>query len=605
MLLIDSLNNVDLSLLQLMKIFGVGLFYDLLAASYYFIPFTLYLTLVPATLFHTLWHRRFMYGLLFMMSYFIIFNGVSEWFFWEEFGKRFNFIAVDYLVYTHEVIHNILESYPVVLLLSIIAAVNTLLFYILIRKTRLIHHAFVCKTSLPSNLVTGLTLLVIPLLAFILLQQQHMSKISNNTFHNELAKNGLYSLFSAFRNNTLDYTEFYKTKELHTVMAQLEALEGFNATHKKPIRSRGAEHRYNIMLIMVESLSAKYMGIYGNTKGLTPHLDALSKQSLFFDNLYATGTRTVRGMEAVALSIPPTPGRSIVKRPDNHNMFSSGFIFQDKGYHNRFIYAGYGYFDNMNAFFSRNGFDVVDRTDFSNNEIHFANVWGVCDEDLFDKTLKVSDNSYAKGEPFFNFIMTTSNHRPYTYPEGKIDIPSHTGRDGGVKYTDYAIDQFLQKAQKKPWFDKTVFVIVADHNGGSAGKNTLPLWRYKIPLLVYAPKLIHPKIVHKLASQIDVMPTLMALLNFNYDSMFYGNNILAENFRERAFIGNYQQLGYLEHKRLTVLFPNREVKNYAVIQQSLNGVTYKEIPLNGNDELRAIAYYQSAGYLYDNHLYSR
>jgi len=604
-LLLSCLNSVHLSLWQLTAIFGIGAFYDLVAAAYYFIPLVIYLMIVPSKLFYSRWHQHFLYGLLFVTGFCILFNAVSEWFFWEEFGKRFNFIAVDYLVYTHEVIHNILESYPIALLLGIIALLNTLVFYFVVSPSSWFRNAFDRHASLKSTLTTGVLLLLVPLLFFMLLDKQHLSNISHNTFNNELAKNGLYSLFSAFRHNTLEYTEFYKTKDLNTVMAQLDKLEGFNNTHRKQIQSSGSEQHYNIMLIMVESLSAKYMGIYGNPKGLTPHLDALAKKALFFDNLYATGTRTVRGMEAVTLSIPPTPGRSIVKRPDNHNMFSSGFIFQDKGYHNTFIYAGHGYFDNMNAFFSHNGFHIVDRTRFSDDEIHFANVWGVSDEDLFDKALKESDKSYAKQQPFFNFIMTTSNHRPYTYPDGKIDIPSHTGRDGGVKYTDYAINEFLQKARSKPWFDQTLFVIVADHNGGSAGKNTLPLWRYKIPLIVYAPKLIKPQVVHKLASQIDVMPTLMALLHFRYESMFYGHDILDKTFHERAFIGNYQQLGYLEQNRLTLLFPNRHSKTYAVTEQRLDGVTYQETPLNSDDELHAITYYQSAGYFYDNHLYSR
>ncbi len=132
--------------------------------------------------------------------------------------------------------------------------------------------------------------------------------------------------------------------------------------------------------------------------------------------------------------------------------------------------------------------------------------------------------------------MTTSNHRPYTYPDGKIDIPSHTGRAGGVKYTDYAIDKFLQTAASRPWFKNTVFVIVADHNGGSAGKTSLPAWRYKIPFLIYAPNIIEPNTISKISSQIDLMPTLFSIMNWSYESKFYGKDILDEAFHERAFI---------------------------------------------------------------------
>ena len=93
--------------------------------------------------------------------------------------------------------------------------------------------------------------------------------------------------------------------------------------------------------------------------------------------------------------------------------------------------------------------EFIDRFDFDDNEITFANVWGVCDEDLFGKASEEADKSYEAKKPFFSFVMTTSNHRPYTYPDNKIDIPSHTGRSGGVKYTDFAIDKFLKDAKSK------------------------------------------------------------------------------------------------------------------------------------------------------------
>jgi phosphoglycerol transferase MdoB-like AlkP superfamily enzyme len=453
-----------------------------------------------------------------------------------------------------------------------------------------------------SRLSIGAVFLLLPIFFFNILDGQGLSKVSDNQYNNELAKNGFYSLFSAFRHNTLDYNEFYKTQDIKTVMTHLKTLTGFDGNTVLHVQKEGKELKPNIMLIMVESLSASYMGIYGDKRGWTPHLDKLTTQSLFFDNLFATGTRTVRGMEAVTLSVPPTPGRSIVKRPDNHNLFSSGFIFQDKGYDSKFIYAGYGYFDNMNAFFGNNGFKVIDRTDMDDDEITFSNVWGVCDEDLFDKTIKEADNSFASNKPFFSYVMTTSNHRPYTYPDGKIDIPSHTGRDGGVKYTDYAINQLLKKASAKPWFDNTIFVIVADHNGGSSGAASLPITRYKIPLILYAPKLLKAKTVHKLSSQVDLMPTLMSLLNWSYDSKFYGKDILSTDFEERALIGNYQRLGLYRNNNLTVLEANKSVHQYQVSNFSLNNADYEEVDVEPQNETDAITYYQSASHMFKNHL---
>jgi phosphoglycerol transferase MdoB-like AlkP superfamily enzyme len=221
---------------------------------------------------------------------------------------------------------------------------------------------------------------------------------------------------------------------------------------------------------------------------------------------------------------------------------------------------------------------------------------------LFKKVLKEADKSYKKNKPFFNFVMTTSNHRPYTYPNGKIDIPSHTGRSGAVKYTDYAINQFIENAKTKPWFKNTIFIIVADHNGHSAGKTSLPAWRYKIPLIIHAPKIVKPGIIHKLASQIDIMPTIFSMLNWSYRSKFYGSNILEKNFHERAFIGNYQKLGYLKDSKLTILTPDKKFHEYKIISQKLRNIKYKKINPVANDIFDAITYYQSANYMYKHKL---
>jgi len=601
-LLFKSFSHLDLTFLNFIQIYLVGGLYDLIAFFYYIAPFALYIILMPTKIFNTKIHKYFILFMIFAQIYAFIFSGVSEWFFWEEFGKRFNFIAVDYLVYTHEVVHNILESYPIPFLLASIFFIALCLFYMLYRKVSFLHTSFLLQEHFFLRLKRGVIFLLLPFILFYGFNKQTFSHISQNTFDNELAKNGLYSLFSAFRNNTLDFHEFYKNENIQTVMKKLNTLEGFNGYKEKSIQSNKKEQRPNVVLIMVESLSAEYLGSFGDKRGLTPFLDTLTKKSLFFTNLYATGTRTVRGMEAVTLSVPPTPGRSIVKRPDNYDMFSSGFIFKNRGYENKFIYAGHGYFDNMNSFFSHNGFTTVDRMDFKDSEVTFSNVWGVCDEDLLHKVIKEADKSYKKKKPFFDFIMTTSNHRPFTYPNGKIDIPSHTGRSGGVKYTDFALKEFFQEVKTKPWFKNTIFVIIADHNGGSAGKTELPVWRYKIPLIIYAPKLVKAQIVKKVASQIDVMPTLFSLFHWSYKSKFYGNNILSKNFVQRAFIGNYQKLGYLKNNKLTILEPNKSVHEFKVLHQTLYDNKYKSIALNKEDEQEAITYYQSASYMYKHKL---
>ena len=597
-LMITSFHQVDLGILPLIKVFSVGVFYDFIAASYYLAPLALYIILMPDKLFNNRFHKYIFWFFLFVQINLLVFNIFTEWFFWKEFGRRFDFIAVDYLVYTHEVMQNILESYPIPLLLSLVFMISSSLFYFIYKKTAVLDSAFNSSQGFLQRLKIGVCIISLPILFFNVLNEQSMANVSANQFNNELSKDGLYSLFSAFRNNTLDYDAHYRTENIGTIMSNLKTIYKCDDTHSRYIKKPGKELKYNVMLIMVESLSAEYVGAFGDTRGWTPNLDNLVKHSLFFNNLYATGTRTDRGMEAVVLSVPPTPGRSIIKRPDCHNMFSSGFIFKEKGYENKFMYAGYGYFDNMNDFFSHNGFMTVDRANMDRSEIIFSNAWGVSDEDLFNKALKESDKSYQNNKPFFNYIMTASNHRPYTYPDGRIDIPSHTGRSGSVKYTDYAINKFLNDAASKPWFKNTIFIILADHNGGSAGKTSLPAWRYKIPVIIYGPGIIRPQIVSKLSSQIDLMPTLFSLMNWSYESKFYGEDILDADFNERAFIGTYEKLGLLRNNRLVILEPGKKLQEYKIVSQGLQDIKYKEIDPIKKDKLDAITYYQSASYFY-------
>jgi phosphoglycerol transferase MdoB-like AlkP superfamily enzyme len=292
----------------------------------------------------------------------------------------------------------------------------------------------------------------------------------------------------------------------------------------------------------------------------------------------------------------------LLKDKINKNLFTLGNVFRSKGYSSRFIYGGYGYFDNMTEFFSQNGYEVTDRSALSESEIHYENTWGVADEDLFTLALRELDKDYNNKKPFFAQIMTVSHHRPFTYPEGRIDIPSHTGREGAVKYTDYAIGKFLNEAKRKPWFNNTIFIIVADHCASSAGKVELPIDKYHIPMIIYSPANIAPSKFEKLTAQIDIGPTILGLLNFNYESKFFGQDIFNKSAtHERVFISTYQSLGYIKNNKLIILDPNKKVNTY-----SANFNTGESKIISSDNQLthEAIANYQLASYLYTNGKYN-
>jgi phosphoglycerol transferase MdoB-like AlkP superfamily enzyme len=632
--------------------FGVGLGYDLVTFVYFAWPLVLFLWLVPAqpgrlagwkrwSLYalgltalllgvagFLRWHydanlktawpillpflfllplTAFTYGsrvgqwllrlLCLVLLFIMLFSSAADLTFWNEFSTRFNFIAVDYLVYTSEVIGNITESYPVGRWIAILV-VGAIVIMVLSRRS-LSTRDDSSRLGQRSLVVAGWLVLTV-VTAFAI--NAGTKDATRNDYVNSLAGNGIYQFFAAYRNEDLNFHQFYKSlpdaeayaivrKQMQTPTATFVDDNPHDLT--RIIRNPGPEQNLNVVVITIESLSAGYMGTFGNTKGLTPFLDKLAGESLFFNNTYANGTRTVRGLEAVTLSVPPTPGNSLIHQKHNEGLFSLANIFNQHGYVSEFVYGGYSEFDNMKYFFTHNGYINIDRRDIPRGAtLHSQNVWGVADEDLYTLAMGQMDKIHAEGKPFFLHIMTTSNHRPYTWPADRVDLPQGS-RDGAVKYTDWSIGDFIQRMQAKPYFKNTVFVITADHDADSAGRTRIPLNRYHIPLFIYAPAHIQPRVVHRLTSQIDIAPTLLGLLHFNYRSRFFGYNVLASPAdKDRAFPSTYANLGYYRDGRLTILSPRDQV-----MQVTPDPKTGDAVPVARTDAVQveqAIAFYQVA-----------
>ena len=596
----------QLSFIQTVKAFAVGAWFDINALCFLLVPFLLISLIMPNRWRTKAWVNKARWILAFLVTFALLFGAVSEYIFWQEFTTRFNFIAVDYLIYTTEVIGNIRESYPVPLILLSIALIALVIIFLLSKRV-----SFNSKPlPWPHKAYLLIAMIILPTLSFMLANIDQM-EVVNNAYANELAGNGVYSFSAAARRNELDYDKFYKT------IPQIEAdqILASNGLERQPLSkilsqmhveeddAEGAEmgtftHRpKNIVLISVESLSASYMGVYGNKQNLTPYLDELANESLVFDKIFATGTRTVRGLDALSVGTPPIPGQAIVHRPNNEHLATIGEMLEVQNFSTFFIYGGYGVFDNMNNYFRGNDYVVVDRTDFDKGTIQSENVWGVDDESLFDNAMTIFDKNIKTQKPFFAHIMTTSNHRPYTFPEGKIDLPQGS-REGAVKYTDYAIGQFIKKAKLKPWFKDTLFVIVADHCASVAGKTKLPVNKYHIPLYFYAPALLPAGHYSRMASQIDIVPTLLDVLGVKGDSHFFGQSLFEEaddQIESRAFISNYQALGYYKQNTLIVLNPKQRFEAFKV-----DPITLESTPTTMNDTLlkEAIAYYQTAARAY-------
>lgn len=589
----------QLSLGQTIKMLSRGLWFDLSTLAYLIVPWLILSIALPNSWRTKRWLNPLKWAIACVITFALLFGVVSEVIFWQEFTTRFNFIAVDYLIYTHEVVGNIRESYPVPLIVFAIAFIAMCMMWLAHKFIVFKHNPMLAK----QKTIILLALLGLPLLSYQLANADQMA-FSKNAYANELSGNGLFTLASAMRRNELDYDQFYKTipqAKADKVLRSLEVERKLTTDVLKEDVDEAETFEMgnfkrrpkNIVLVSVESFSASYVGVYGNTENLTPNLDKIAKEGLIFDKIFATGTRTVRGLDALTIAIPPIPGQAIVRRPNNEHLATIGEMLGAQNFNTFFIYGGYGYFDNMNAYYRGNNYKVVDRTDFDKKTIQHENVWGVDDESLFDNAILQLDKTSKTGKPFFAQIMTTSNHRPFTYPAGKIDLPQGN-RAGAVKYTDYAIGQLIAKAKTKPWFKDTLFVIVADHCSSVAGKTKLPVAKYHIPLIFYAPDMLPSGHYSRMASQIDIVPTLLDVLGKKGDEHFFGQSLFedqSEQIASRAFISNYQELGYYKNDTLVVLSPKQKTEAYKV-----DPITMESSPTTMDKTLlnEAIAYYQTA-----------
>jgi phosphoglycerol transferase MdoB-like AlkP superfamily enzyme len=587
---------------------GVGACNDLIEFLYLALPITIILVLVRQRFLGRRSGTILVGILLYVALCVFIFTAIAEVLFWEEFECRFNLIAVDYLIYPTEVVGNIRESYPMMpILVGIVALAGAVwwpMFRSIRRQLSLLEVPSVARRSRGALVHVG----AVTALAFSL--NAETLTVSTNRAVNELSKNGSATFFRAFLTQGIDYNQFYSTmplpKAYETVRRYYEGMgEAYPSSDPTSLlRSHQSNPKglgkMNVVILVQESLGAQFVGAYGSSKNLTPFLDSLSKESLMFSNAYATGTRTVRGLEAMSASFPPIPSESIVKRPGSDNISTMGSVMRSHGYHTSFLYGGYGAFDNMNAYFGSNGFSLSDRLDIKNP--NFGNIWGVSDEDLYRHAIAYFDDLHVSGRgPFFSYVLSTSNHKPFTFPPGIPGVAEKGGgRDAGVRYADYAIGKFIEVAKTKPWFSNTIVVVIADHDSRFYGRAYIPVERYRIPALLYAPGKIAPQVVPKMFSSMDLGPTILGILGLSYEAPFYGVDVLSDRVpanKPVMFSHNHNIAIYAEGN-LTVLGLQKEVRSF----RYENGKT-TDAPLDQASAELLTATLQTAYEKFTAHLY--
>jgi phosphoglycerol transferase MdoB-like AlkP superfamily enzyme len=584
-----------------------GIAADAVQSLYLLAPFALFLWLVPDRWYRSRGAAAVVLGGAFLWMVGLTFVAAVQYFFFEEFDSRFNLVSVDYLMYPTEVAGDIWAEYPVVRVLLAAAAASAAAVWLLrgsLLAGRDAPVAFAARTRGFAAFATALSL------AAAFFATDTVAR-SGSRVANQLAANGESSFFHAMRTSEIDYHAYYASADraanLRLLARQLGRgggrfvrLEEGRLDRAFPARPDGLG-KLNVVILASESFGAEFSRLYGSERDWTPAFDRLAKDSLWFSNVYASGTRTVRGLEAITTSFPPIPSVSIVRRPGNDDIATLGKVLRGHGYHTSFLYGGYGYFDNMNAFYAANGFDVRDRNQVP-KPVRFENIWGVADEDLYDMALGYFDRLAAEKKPFFSIVMNTSNHKPFTFRAGVPGVrPTGGGRESGVRYADYSLGYFVREAAKHPWFDDTLIVIVADHGARVYGRQEIPLKTYEIPMLIHAPKHLEPRRVDTLMTQIDIAPTIMGMLGLPYTAPFFGQDVLHTEESDRvAFFSHNHDVALYRNGELAILGLQKTIKN---VRYDRATNTYQDAPPNPELNALAIAYYQTAFELFRAHAY--
>lgn len=523
---------------------------------------------------HRFWQRFLSFWFTAWAALFVVMETITPGFI-QEYDIRPNRMFVEYLLYPKELLTMLAKGYLLHVVLGSAALVATVVFA----------RRFMIRLSKPASDWKPLhKLAFLPILALLLFGGARSSlghrpinpgtvAFSSDALVNDLALNSTYSvLYGMYRmTNEADAAKEYG----HMAQDRMLSIVRENITPEKgaftdpaiptlhPLRPTGHPGKpLNLVIIVEESLGSEFVSSLGGDP-VTPNLESLSREGLWFNQLYATGTRSAVGIEALVTGFPPTPARSVLKLGKSQkNFFTLAALLSEKGYDSRFIYGGDSNFDNMKGFFLSNGFQtVIDEKNYTLPR--FRGSWGVSDQDLFDKAHEQFSRQNEK--PFFSLVFTSSNHPPYEFPDNTIDLYEQqraTVRNA-VKYADHALGEFFKKAKQSAYWDNTVFLIVADHNSHVGGESLVPVSRFHIPGLIIGPG-VRPGTYDDIASQIDLPPTLLSIMGISCNVPMIGRD-LTRNDRAlpgRAILQFHRNQAYMTGDRVVIHEPGRKTSSF-------------------------------------------
>lgn len=375
---------------------------------------------------------------------------------------------------------------------------------------------------------------------------------SNYTFPNQLGLNPVFTLMNDVLDSSKEENKTLHLMDSNTAIKNVEEYfdikdtTGLYSPVTRLIKADSLPSRKNVVLILMESMSANYMQKFGQKKLLTPFLDSLSEQSYFFTNIYSAGIHTMNGLYAALYGYPSLLKQHPLRKVDVGNYNGIAGVLSEKGYQSFYFTTHDDQFDNVAGFLLSNGFNkIISQKDYPSDKV--LSTLGVPDDYMFDYSMPILNGLSEQGKPFLSVFMTAYNHGPIivpTYFKSKLVKTE----DQIVDYSDWALRKFFNNCKKQKWFKNTMFVFVADH-GRIIGSNQfeMPLSYHHIPLIIYdGQREQKPCKFNQMGGQIDVFPTIMGLLNESYTNTTLGIDLLKEK-RPYIYFSADDKIGCMDH----------------------------------------------------------
>ncbi|MFZ1703026.1 MAG: sulfatase-like hydrolase/transferase [Saprospiraceae bacterium] len=380
---------------------------------------------------------------------------------------------------------------------------------------------------------------------------------SNNAFLNQLGLNPNFTLIRSYldrkdeKNKPImlmdDSTAIIKVKAYLNIDQQIS-----NSPIARMVMGDSSPHqKHNVVLIIMEGVSAQYLQRHGSGKILLPFLDSLTNEGLYFENNYSAGIHTHNGIFSTLFSFPALFHKHAMKESNLIRYNGMASTLKKSGYTTSFFIPHDGQFDNVEGFLRANEFDYVySKDDYPSSQV--KTTLGVPDDIMFSFSLPILQKLSQNNDPFFATFMTASNHGPFYIPE--YFKPNHSEiKDQIIEYSDWSLRMFFKKASKQWWYKNTIFVITSDHGSPMDGTYSMPLSYNHTPLLFYNPGLLgQSKNVDNMAGQIDIFPTVMGILNLPYVNNTLGSDLLKTK-RPYIYFSDDDQFGVIDHEWFLII----------------------------------------------------